>query len=269
MLHRITGSHNELQTADPAHSEMKVKELREALGPLTGRSLSYCTDACLRRYLEARNWNVGKAKKMLEESLEWRAAYRPEDLRWCDVSKEGETGMLFRANFRDRHGRTVLIMTPGKQNSTSIDDQMKLVVYTFENATFGLPEGLEHLVWLIDFTGWSLFNVPLKASRDFLSTMQNHFPERLAMCFLYDPPRIFHATFKIAKYFMDAKTFEKIKFVYPKDEESVEVMKTYFDAENLPAEFGGEATLRYDHEEYSRQMAEDDVKRAAYWALET
>uniref|UniRef100_A0A7N0ZX70 CRAL-TRIO domain-containing protein n=1 Tax=Kalanchoe fedtschenkoi TaxID=63787 RepID=A0A7N0ZX70_KALFE len=74
------------------------------------------------------------------------------------------------------------------QNSTSIDDQMKLVVYTFENATFGLPEGLEHLVWLIDFTGWSLFNVPLKASRDFLSTMQNHYPERLAMCFLYDPP---------------------------------------------------------------------------------
>uniref|UniRef100_A0A7N0ZWH1 CRAL-TRIO domain-containing protein n=1 Tax=Kalanchoe fedtschenkoi TaxID=63787 RepID=A0A7N0ZWH1_KALFE len=199
MFHRITGSHNERQTADPGNSELKVKELRQALGPLTGRSLSYCTDACLRRYLEARNWNVGKAKKMLEESLEWRAAYRPEDLRWCDVSKEAETGKLFRADFHDRHGRTVLIMTPGKQNSTSIDDQMRHVVYSFENAIFHLPEGQEQMVWLNDFTGWSLYCVPLKASRDFMNTLQNHYPERLAMCFLYNPPRIFHTTFKVRK----------------------------------------------------------------------
>ena len=57
-------------------------ELRAALGPLSGRSLRYCTDACLKRYLEARNWNVDKAKKMLEETLKWRATYKPEEIRW-------------------------------------------------------------------------------------------------------------------------------------------------------------------------------------------
>ncbi|KAJ0468130.1 putative RNA helicase [Helianthus annuus] len=31
----------------------KVNELKAALGPLMGRSLLYCIDACLRRYLEA------------------------------------------------------------------------------------------------------------------------------------------------------------------------------------------------------------------------
>ncbi|MFS7986153.1 putative CRAL/TRIO domain, CRAL-TRIO lipid binding domain superfamily [Helianthus anomalus] len=41
-----------------------VNELKAALGPLTVRSLLYYTDACLRRYLEARNWNVEKAKTM-------------------------------------------------------------------------------------------------------------------------------------------------------------------------------------------------------------
>lgn len=61
---------------------MQVNELRAALGPLSGRSLKYCSDACLRRYLVARNWNVDKAKKMLEETLKWRATYKPEEIRW-------------------------------------------------------------------------------------------------------------------------------------------------------------------------------------------
>uniref|UniRef100_A0A7N0TQ38 Uncharacterized protein n=1 Tax=Kalanchoe fedtschenkoi TaxID=63787 RepID=A0A7N0TQ38_KALFE len=46
-------------------------------------------------------------------------------------------------------------------------------------------------------------------------------------------------------------------------------MKTYFDAENLPLEFGGQATLSYDYEEFSRMMAHDDLKREAYWGLKT
>lgn len=32
-----------------------------------------------------------------------------------DVSLEGETGKVYRANFRDRHGRTVLILRPAMQ----------------------------------------------------------------------------------------------------------------------------------------------------------
>ena len=32
-----------------------------------------------------------------------------------EVASEGETGKVFRANFHDRHGRTVLILRPGKQ----------------------------------------------------------------------------------------------------------------------------------------------------------
>lgn len=62
--------------------KLQVNELRAALGPLSGRSLRYCTDACLRRFLEARNWNVEKAKKMLEETLNWRSTYKPEEIRW-------------------------------------------------------------------------------------------------------------------------------------------------------------------------------------------
>ncbi|XP_031119102.1 phosphatidylinositol transfer protein 3-like [Ipomoea triloba] len=266
MFRRRNNSHHE-QGAD--EQLQKVNELRTSLGPLSGRSLQYCTDACLKRYLVARSWNVDKAKKMLEETLKWRATFKPEEIRWHEVAMEGETGKLFRAGFHDRHGRTVLILRPGMQNTTSIENQMKHLVYLIENAIINLPEGQEQMAWLIDFTGWSITNnVPIKSARDTVNILQNHYPERLAVAFLYSPPRIFEAFWKIVKYFLDPITFQKVKFVYPKNKDSVELMKSYFDMDNLPTEFGGKATLNYDHEEFSRLMAQDDIKTAKWWGFE-
>ncbi|GLT92136.1 hypothetical protein SLE2022_099900 [Rubroshorea leprosula] len=254
------------QENDLLHSESKVKELRAALGPLSGRSLQYCSDACLRRYLEARNWNVDKSKEMLEETLKWRSTYKPEDIRWHEVAVEGETGKVYRAGFHDRHGRTVLILRPGMQNTASLDNQIRHLVYMIENAILNLPEDQEQMAWLIDFTGWTLStSVPVKSARDSINILQNHYPERLSVAFLYNPPRIFEAFWKIVKYFLDAKTFQKVKFVYPKNKDSVELMKSYFDEENLPIEFGGKALLQYNHEEFSKMMVQDDVKSANLW----
>ncbi|MCD9646939.1 hypothetical protein HAX54_037196 [Datura stramonium] len=258
--------HCDQECEDQPH---KVKELRTSLAPLSGRNLQYCNDACLRRYLEARNWNVDKSKKMMEESLKWRSSFKPEEILWHEVAVEGETGKAFRANFRDRCGRTVLILRPGMQNTTALDNQMRHLVYLIENAILNLPQGQEQMSWLIDFTGWSLTNnVPIKSARETVNILQNHYPERLAIAFLYNPPRIFEAFWKIVKYFLDPKTMQKVKFVYPKNKDSVELMKSYFDMDNLPTELGGKANLKYDHEEFSRQMAQDDVKAAKFWSFD-
>jgi hypothetical protein len=266
LLRRQPQSHPE---NDSLQKDAKVNELRAALGPLSGRSFKYCTDACLRRYLEARNWNVDKAKKMLEETLKWRSTYKPEEIRWHEIAHEGETGKAFRSNFHDILGRTVLIMRPGMQNTTSPEDNVRHVVYLLENSVLNLPEGQEQMSWLIDFTGFSLStNISVKAGRDIINILQSHYPERLAIAFLYNPPRIFQAFYKAVKYFLDPKTAQKVKFVYPKSKDSVELMKTLFDMENLPSEFGGKATLKYDHEEFSRLMAQDDVKTAKLWGFD-
>ncbi|KAI4389585.1 hypothetical protein MLD38_001797 [Melastoma candidum] len=261
MFRRRSNSHQG-QGDELQNSDSKVNELRAAMGPLTGRSLEYCSDACLRRYLEARSWNLDKAKKMLEESLKWRSTFKPEEIRWEDVAGEGETGKVYRANFHDRQGRSVLILRPAFQNTASLDNQMRHLVYLIENAILNLPEGEEQMSWLIDFTGWSLVSVPIKSARETVNILQNHYPERLAIAFLYNPPRIFEAFWKVVKYFLDAKTFQKVKFVYPKNKDSVELMRTFFDEENLPSEFGGTAMLSYDHEEFSRLMTLDDEKAA-------
>ncbi|GMN29511.1 hypothetical protein TIFTF001_002450 [Ficus carica] len=254
---------------ESAEKEAKVNELREALGPLSGRSLKYCNDGCLGRYLEARNWNVEKSKKMLEVSLKWRETFKPEEIRWGEVAHEGETGKVSKANFHDRLGRPVLIMRPGMQNTNSPEGNIRHLVYLLENSVLNLPEDQEQMSWLVDFTGFSLnTNVPVKTARDIINILQNHYPERLAVVFLYNPPRIFQAFYKAVRYFLDPKTSQKVKFVYPKNKDSVELMKTFFDINNLPSEFGGSATLKYDHEEFSRLMVQDDVKTAKFWGLD-
>lgn len=69
-------------------------------------------------------------------------------------------------------------------------------------------------------------------------------------------------------YFVDAKSFHKVQFLYPARKESEEIMKSYFDAENLPTEFGGKKSLKYDHEEFSRLMAQEDEKTAKFWGFD-
>ncbi|GLT39130.1 hypothetical protein SLA2020_133370 [Shorea laevis] len=269
MFLRRKHSHDHHQVDDSEQHEAKVSEIRTGLGPLSGRSLKYCSDACLRRYLEARNWNVDKAKKLLEETLKWRLTYKPEEIRWHEVAHEGETGKVSRANFHDREGRTVLIMRPGKQNTKSAEGNIRHLVYLLENAMLNLAEGQEQTSWLIDFTGFSLStSVPVKTARDIIYILQNHYPERLAIAFLYNPPRIFEAFWKAVRYFLDPKTAQKVKFVYPKNKESVELMGSFFDVENLPSEFGGKGTLKYDHEEFSRLMEQDDIKTAKFWGID-
>ncbi|KAL2552431.1 Sec14p-like phosphatidylinositol transfer family protein [Forsythia ovata] len=255
---------------DAAAQDTKVRELREALGPLSVRSLKFCTDACLRRHLELRNWNVDKAYKILKETLKWRSTFKPEEIRWHEVAHEGETGKVFKANFHDRLGRTVLIMRPEKQNTAYSEENIRHLVYLMENAILNLPEGQEQMSWLIDLNGWSLnTNVPIKTARDILYILQNHYRERLAIVVLYSPPRIFEAFWKVVKYFVRKKTYEKIRFVYPNNKDSVELMKKFFNPENLPSEFGGKAPLKYEHEEFSRLMTQDDAKNAKFWGFDS
>nr|QAA13008.1 Sec14p [Saccharum hybrid cultivar ROC22] len=254
---------------DAEQREAKISELKAALGTSSARGEKYCSEACLKRYLEARNWNVAKARKMLEESLKWRAAYRPEDIRWPDVSVEAETGKMYRASFRDREGRTVVVMKPTKQNTSSHEGQIRFLVYTLENAISSLPEGQEKMVWLIDFTGWTVAHAsPIKTSRETANILQNHFPERLAIGFLFNPPKVFEAFYKVIKIFLDPKSIEKVNFVYQKDEESMKVMYKYTDPEVLPVEFGGKNNVVHNHEEYSELMIQDDIKTANFWAVD-
>ncbi|XP_024367309.1 uncharacterized protein [Physcomitrium patens] len=236
----------------------RVKDLRTALEPLSERDGHYATDACLRRYLRARSWNVKKAEKMLRDTLAWRASYKPEDIRWEDVAKEAETGKVYRAATVDKQGRSVLVMRPAKQNTTSREGQVKQLVYSMENAIANLPEDQEEMIWLVDFKNWSMTKpISIKTTQDAAHVLQRHYPERLGYGILINPPHIFETFWQVVKPFLDAKTARKVKFVYTNDPASMQLVNELFDAGQL------EELLKEDNfnlEEYSKQMRQDDYK---------
>lgn len=263
--HEVNGS-AKTQVLDD--EQAKVDELGVSLGTLQGHAQKFCSGGCLKRYLCARNWDLQKSKKMLEETLSWRATYKPEELRWTDVAEEGETGKVYRADFFDKRGRSVLVLVPANQNTSSSEGQLRHLVYLMENALFNLPVDQEQMVWLIDFTGWSFTTaVPVKTTREVVNILQNHYPERLGNAILYNPPRIFGVFWKAVKHFMDLKTHQKVKFVYSSNPESFKVMEELFDVDQLSTAFGGKSKEVYDHDQNSKKMQEDDRKAAVYWQL--
>lgn len=66
---------------------LQINEVRRLIGPQSGKLALFCSDACILRYLRARNWNVKKAVKMLKSSLKWRLEFKPEDIHWvCPIT---------------------------------------------------------------------------------------------------------------------------------------------------------------------------------------
>ncbi|KAG5404980.1 hypothetical protein IGI04_011098 [Brassica rapa subsp. trilocularis] len=234
----------------------KIEELRKLLGPLPEKLSGFCSDDAVLRYLRARNWHVKKAAKMLKETLKWRVQYKPEEICWEEIADEAETGKIYRSSCVDKHGRPVLIMRPSVENSKSVKGQIRYLVYCMENAIQNLPPGEEQMVWMIDFNGYSLANVSLKTTRETAHVLQEHYPERLSLAILYNPPKFFEPFWK-------PKTRNKVKFVYSDDPNTKQIMEENFDMDKMESAFGGNDDSGFDIHKHSERMKEDDKKRLA------
>ncbi|KAJ3700514.1 hypothetical protein LUZ61_004219 [Rhynchospora tenuis] len=248
--------------------KLKINEVRGSLGPLSGKSALYCSDASIARYLIARNWNVKKATKMLKETLKWRAEYKPDEIRWDEVAHEAETGKIYRANYRDKTGRSVLVMRPGRQNTKSTKGQIQYLVYCMENAILNLPPGQDQMVWLIDFEGFNLSHISVKVTKETAHVLQGHYPERLAIAILYNPPKFFESFWTVVRPFLEPKTYRKVKFAYSDDQNTKRIMEDLFNMDELESCFGGNNQTTFEFNEYGARMREDDKRMPLFWSPE-
>lgn len=250
------------KSLSPEEQQAKINEVRKMIGPIADKCPVLCSDESISRYLRARNWHTKKASKMLVESMKWRLEYKPEKILWEDVAREAETGKVYRANFFDKLGRPVLIMRPGFQNSSSTEGQIKYLVYCMENAIMNLNPDREQMVWLIDFQGWTMGSVSVKVTRETANVLQNHYPERLGLAILYNPPKVFESFWTVVKPFLEPKTYKKVRFAYSNDPQSQKIMEALFDINKLDSSFGGRNTVGFDYEAYGQLMRADDKKKS-------
>ncbi|XP_062005185.1 uncharacterized protein LOC133722321 isoform X1 [Rosa rugosa] len=247
------------KTLLPDEQQAKIDEVKKMIGPIVDKLPTLCSEAEISRYLRARNWNTKKAGKMLKDSIKWRLEYKPEKIRWENVAHEAETGKIYKASYSDKYGRTVLIMRPGFQNTNAVNEQILYLVYCMENAINSNPDH-EQMVWLINFQLWNTSSISLKVTRETAKVLQNHYPERLGLGILYNPPKIFESFWTMVKPFFEPKTFKKVKFVYSDNPQSLKTMAELFDIDKLDAAFGGRNACGFDYEAYAQRMKEDDKK---------
>ncbi|KAJ0014483.1 hypothetical protein Pint_20823 [Pistacia integerrima] len=242
--------------------QAKINDVRRMLGTKADKIPALCSDTAIIRYLKARNWNTKKATKMLDESLKWRLKYKPENIRWEDIAQEAETGKIYRADYHDKFGRVVLILRPGFQNTKSTELQIKYLVYCMENAIMHLNPEKDQMVWLIDFQGWTMSSISMKVTRETANVLQNHYPERLGLAILYNPPKVFESFWALVKPFLEPKTYKKVRFAYSDDIQSQKIMEALFDMDKLESVFGGKNTAGFNYEAYAKRMREDDAKKS-------
>lgn len=272
-------------SADEAGS---VAQLRAAIGldnePPASAKRRFCTDQCLARYLRARSWDVAKAKSMLEATLLWRAEAKVDGLRFDTVAAEAQTGKMYRLRPRDKQGRPVLTMRPGRENTSGHEGQIQFLTYSVETMARstaapwdGPPRGAgadlapEQLTLFLDFTDYSVFNAPpWKTSLETLNILQDHFPERLGQAVCLNPPTLFSMFWKMIKPFLDARTVAKVKFLYADNpQKSQQILLDVFESVGeLEQSLGGDSPHEYDFEKYRALMkAEEEellARREAY-----
>ncbi|KAK7311606.1 hypothetical protein RJT34_09859 [Clitoria ternatea] len=246
-------------------ASFQINEVRKLIGPLSDKASVYCSDASISRYLSSRNWNVKKAAQMLTHSLKWRNEYKPHEIRWEEVTVEAESGIMYRPDYDDKYGRSVLVMRPCCQKSKSSEGQLKYLAYCMENAIFNLPPHQEQLVWLIDFQGFNMSHISFKIARETVHVLQQYYPKRLGLIMLCNAPAIFQPFFRMLKPLLEAEIYSKIKFGYAHDPNTKKIMQDLFDMDKLESAFGGNGDTGVDINKFAERMKEDESKIYSFW----
>lgn len=209
---------------------------------LTEMERMWLTRDCLLRFLRATKWHVNDAVKRIEKTLVWRREYGVEKLTPEHVSPESETGKQYILGF-DLAGRPCLYLRPARQNTPVSPRQIQHLVYMLERCIDLMPQGVETLALVTDFSSSSHSSNPSASTgKQVLNILQTHYPERLGRAMVINIPFFVWAFFKLIGPFIDPVTREKLKFN--------ENLRELIRPDQLDKDFGGDVEFEYVHDIY-------------------
>ncbi|CAN6338106.1 unnamed protein product [Urochloa humidicola] len=252
----------------PASSEeqqRKIDDVRELLGDLQKEMPSFLSDGTIRRFLREKKWSTEKAARALKDAVKWRRQFKPENICWEDFDGiENEFRRAYIPHYLDKNGRTVFVVMTSIKSSASTKQHIKQLLYNLENMAMNSEDAQEeNVVWICNFSGWTLSSTPLWETRESLHIIQNYYPGLIGAAILCNPPKIFDSFWKIIKHFIEPALQQKVEFVYSNNSESKRIMADMFDMDKLEAAFGGRNTASLDISEYAERMRRRDQIRGS------
>lgn len=200
-------------------------------------------DFMLRRFLRARDLDIGKASTMFLKYLKWRREAVPNGV----ISDEEVQNELAQKKIffqgHDKKGRPIGVGFGSKHFSSkrNMDELKRFVVYILDKMCSRIPSGQEKFVGIADLAGWGYSNCDIRAYLAALDIMQSYYPERLGKVFLIHVPYLFMKAWKMVYPFIDEKT--KKKFVFVDDKNLKSTLLADIDEDQLPDIYGGKLKL--------------------------
>jgi len=216
-------------------------------------------DACLLRYLKARNFDMQKSFRLLMETIRWRRDYRPDEIKPGTLYHENLSGKMYRRGM-DKMGRPVLYLKPHLDEPSDWHTKIENTVYMIEKCAQSAPRlhGRDNMILIVDFTGMSAQNaVPMWVNKQIIQVLTNHYVEILHRSFFLNCPWYFTAFWTVIGPMLHQNTRAKIKVNCNNDE-----LLQYIDREELEEWCGGTCTTPYDPKVYWTHEEEEYEK---YW----
>ncbi|CAD7699478.1 unnamed protein product [Ostreobium quekettii] len=160
-----------------------------------------------------------KSTKLLHDTLVWRREIKIESMKAEDCMKYIDKGLFYIYGWDDSH-KPIIVARKRQEpmNPDEVDPYFKFIMFSLEQVQKSMPEQAHQWVQLLDLNGYSKKNAPpVKMGIAVINAFANHFPERLAHCYVIDAPTIFWVLYTAVWPFVDPVTRAKVHFVYTKD----------------------------------------------------
>lgn len=237
--------------------ESKLVQFRKKIEESTTPSGTVPDFQTLLRFLRARDFSIEKAAVMLQESLQWRAEHRIDD-----ILSEYKTPVVVDKYFpggwhhHDKDGRPLYILRLGNMDvkgllkSVGEDELLKLTLHICEEGLKLLKEATklcEKPIWnwclLVDLDGLSmrhLWRPGVKALLRIIETVEKNYPETMGRVLIVRAPRVFPVLWTIVSTFIDENTRSKFLFFGGPDcLHTEDGLEQYIATEKIPSFLGG------------------------------
>jgi len=241
------GKRNESVMEELSTEEKQVLEsLREEL---TGKSCieideqigSFRLDNCtILRFLRAREFNVKKAKAMIEAHLEWRDKWVPSKIDPKTVAPGIRSGVT-RTCGRAFDGEPIALAQVRLFDPfmfEDVDQYIRYLALFFEYVQQNTPPESEKGYILFDMSGFTIRKHwnrrAMKMIFNLVHVVQDHNPETLKKILIFNNPTVFRIAWNVIKPLIDPVVRSKIQFIT-----DLSKLTKYIPPEQLNVRYGG------------------------------
>ncbi|WIA28850.1 hypothetical protein OEZ86_011376 [Tetradesmus obliquus] len=203
------------------------------------------SDAYLRKWLEAREWDVPLAFSCIVSHAGWRAHIMPHgyiDEAW--IQGPLSDGKVFLQGC-DSLGRALAVIQVSKHFArTSHMHSMRLFTCYVMNAMMALCDAAvnpgRRLISIFDMSHCAMANIDVACLTMILRLLGHHYVEQLDCMVFFNPPLVVWGLWHSMKGLLPDATRAKIKFVGPGDTHELQEVVPQ---QVLPKQYGGSAEL--------------------------